>query len=180
MYWKDKANRSGVRFAASQETGRLKIGFSANYVQADYDRTTFNFYDESINQAAHIPLPELKDWKTNKFASPNGYYNDYYSNPYFRLDNYRTKYKDANINGNVELTYKFTPWLSAFNRFGAMNNSRTQKSTVGQFFHSTWAKNQATVPVPWDQGDGAGITRALTDLQGSVSDNSSTENLVEQ
>jgi len=178
IVWKDKANRSGVRFAASQEHGKLKIGFNINYVQADYDRTTFNFYDESINQAAHIPLPDLRDWKTNKFASPNGYYNDYYSNPYFRLDNYRTKYKDANINGNVELTYRFTPWLSAFDRFGAMNNSRTQKSTVGQFFHSTWAKSQAVVPAPWDQGDGSGITRALTDLQGSVSDNSSTENLV--
>ena len=56
--------------------------------------------------------------------------------------------------------------------------SRTQKSTVGQFFHSTWAKTQAKVPAPWDQGDGSGITRALTDLQGSVSDDSNTENLI--
>ncbi|MEO5945166.1 MAG: TonB-dependent receptor plug domain-containing protein, partial [Chitinophagaceae bacterium] len=175
---KDKSNRTGVRFAASQEYGKLKIGFSANYVQAKYDRTTFNFYDESINQAAHIPLPELRDWKTNKFASPNGYYNDYYSNPYFRLDNYRTKYQDANFNGNVEITYKITPWLSVSNKLNAMQNTRTQKSTVGQFFHSAWAKSKATVPVPFDQGDGSGITRALTDLQGSVSDNSNTENTV--
>ncbi len=176
---KDIAVRTGARFAASQEYGKLKLGFSAAYVQAKYDRTTFNFYDESINQAAHIPLPDLRDWKTNKFASPNGYYNDYFSNPYFRLDNYRTKYQDANISGNVELTYKITPWLTAFNRLAAMNNARTQKSTVGQFFHSVWAKSQATVPAPFAKpGDGSGITRALTDLQGSVSDNSNTQNLV--
>ena len=59
----DKAVRTGARFAASQEYGKLKIGFSANYVQVRYDRTTFNFYDESINQAAHIPLNEYRDWK---------------------------------------------------------------------------------------------------------------------
>ena len=174
----DKAYRTGVRFAASQEYGKLKIGFNANYVQAKYDRTTFNFYNESINQAAHIPLSEYRDWRNNKFAHPNAFYNDYFTNPYFRLDNDRTKYQDANFNGNVELTYKITPWLSVSEKMSAMNNSRTQKSTVAQFFHSVWAKTQAKVPAPWDQGDGSGITRALTDLQGSVSDNSNTENLV--
>jgi len=174
----DKANRTGARFAASQEYGKLKIGFSANYVQAKYDRTTFNFYNESINQAAHIPLADLRDWRTNKFAHPNAYYNDYYTNPYFRLDNDRTIYQDANFNGNVDITYKILPWLSIAEKFSAMNNTRTQKSTVAQFFHSAWAKSQAKVPVPWDQGDGSGITRALADLQGSVSDNSNSETTV--
>ncbi len=175
---KDKAQRTGARFAASQEYDKFKISFSANYVQARYDRTTFNFYNESINQSAHIPLPDLRDWRNNKFAHPNAYYNDYFTNPYFRLDNDRTKYEDANFNGTIEMTYRLTPWLSAYNKFSAMNNTRTQKSRVSQFFHSTWAKSQAKVPVPWDQADGSGITRALTDLQGSVSDNSNTENLL--
>lgn len=174
----DKAYRTGARFAASQEHGKLRIGFSANYVQAKYDRTTFNFYNESINQAAHIPLADMRDWRTNKFAHPNGYYNDYYTNPYFRLDNDRTKYQDANFNGSLDISYKLLPWLTISDKFNAMNNSRTQKSTVSQFFHSTWAKSRAMVPAQWDQGDGAGITRALTDLQGSVSDNSSTENML--
>ena len=174
----DKANRTGARFSASQEYEKLKIGFSANYVQARYNRTTFNFYNESINQAAHIPLNEYRDWRNNKFAHPNGYYNDYYTNPYFRLDNDRTRYQDANFNGSIELTYKILPWLSVFNKFSAMNNTRTQKSTVGQFFHSTWAKSGAVVPAPWDQGDGSGITRALTDLQGAVADFSGVENLI--
>jgi len=174
----DKVNRTGMRFAASQEYGNFKIGFSANYVQARYNRTTFNFYDESINQAAHIPLPDLRDWRNNKFANPNAYYNDYYNNPYFRLDNYRQRYQDANFNGTLELTYKILPWLSVFNKFSAMNNVRTRKNTVGQFFHSNHAKNVAKVPVPWDKNDGSGITRALTDVQGSVSDESNTENLI--
>ena len=174
----DKAVRTGARFSAAQEYGKLKVGFSANYVQVRYDRTSFNFYNESINQAAHIPLNEYRDWKTNKFAHPNAFYNDYYTNPYFRLDNDRRKYQDANFNGTFELTYKLTPWLTAYNKFSGMNNTRTEKATVGQFFHSAWAKNSAVVPAPWDQGDGSGFTRALTDLQGSVSDFSNTENLI--
>lgn len=174
----DKVNRTGARFAASQEYGKLKIGFSAAYAQAKYDRTTFDFYNESINQSAHIPLPDLRDWRNNKFASPNAYYNDYYTNPYFRLDNQRNKYQDANFSGNVELTYKLLPWLSAYNKFAAMQNTRTAKSTVGQFFHSTWAKSGAYVPTGWDKADGKGITRALTDFQGSVADASNTENIV--
>ena len=174
----DKSNRTGARFSASQEYGNLRIGFSANYVQVRYNRTSFNFYNESINQAAHIPLDQYRDWKTNKFAHPNAYYNDYFTNPYFRLDNDRRRYQDANFNGTFELTYKITPWLSVMNKFSAMNNVRTEKATVGQFFHSVWAKTQAKVPAQWDQGDGSGITRALTDLQGAVADFSNTENLL--
>jgi outer membrane receptor protein involved in Fe transport len=120
----------------------------------------------------------MRDWRTNKFASPNGYYNDYYTNPYFRLDNERTKYQDANFSGNVEVTYKILPWLSAYNKFAAMQNTRTQKATVGQWFHSTWAKSGAYVPTGWDQKDGKGITRAATDFQGGVADASNTENLL--
>ena len=161
-----KAQRNGARFAASTETGRLKAGFNANYVQAAYDRTTFDFYNETINQAGNIPLSTYRDWQHNKFGNPNGYYNDYYTNPYFRLDNERVKYQDANINGSGELTLKITSWLSANDRLSAMNNSRTQKNSVGKFIHSDYAKNLAYVPAGVDQGDGKGITRALTDFLG--------------
>jgi len=174
----DKATRTGARFAGTAETGKLKVGFSGNYTQAAYDRTTFDFYNETINQAGNIPLSTFRDWRNNKFASPNAYYNDYYTNPYFRLDNERVKYQDANVGGNVELTYKILPWLNAYNKIAIMNNSRTQKNSVGKFTHSDWAKSKAFVPVGVDQGDGAGITRAGTDFPGSVSDNISNENVI--
>jgi TonB-linked SusC/RagA family outer membrane protein len=174
----DKAQRNGARFAASTETGKLKAGFSVNYVQAAYDRTTFDFYNETINQAGNIPLSTYRDWQHNKFANPNGYYNDYFTNPYFRLDNERVKYQDANVNGSFDLTLKLTPWLSANNRAAAMNNTRTQKNSVGQFIHSDYAKKIAYVPAGVDKGDGAGITRAGTDFLGSVSDNINTENIL--
>ena len=174
----DKSLRNGIRLGATTETGRLKTGFNASYVQANYDRTTFDFYNESINQAGNIPLSTFRDWRTNKFASPNAWYNDYFTNPYFRLDNERTKYQDANITGTVDATYKIASWLNLYDKLSALNNSRTQKSTTGKFIHSDWAKNKAFVPVGIDQGDGLGITRAGTDFLGAVSDNINSENII--
>jgi TonB-linked SusC/RagA family outer membrane protein len=174
----DRSRRTGVRLSASNESGRLKAGFNLAYVQASYDRTTFDFYNESINQAAHIPMSKLRDWRNNKFASPNAFYNDYFTNPYFRLDNDRSKYGDANITGNVELNYKLASWINLYNKLGVLNNTRSQKNTVGKFTYSSWAKSKAYVPDPWDQDDGAGITRTITDLAGGVYDMNAVENIV--
>ncbi|MDQ6608439.1 MAG: SusC/RagA family TonB-linked outer membrane protein [Bacteroidota bacterium] len=174
----DKSNRTGLRFAAATEAGRFRAGFNAAYVQANFDRTTFDFYNETINQAAHIPLSQYRDWRNNKFASPNAYYNDYFTNPYFRLDNDRQVYADNNISGNLELNLKLASWLNIYDRVGAMNNTRQRTNTVAQFFHSDWAKTKAVVPAPFDRGDGNGITRALTDLQGSVFDQTTVENVI--
>ncbi|HTE10011.1 MAG TPA: SusC/RagA family TonB-linked outer membrane protein [Chitinophagaceae bacterium] len=174
----DVSKRNGARFAGTTESGRLRAGYTLAYVQQDFDRSTFDFYNESLNQAAHIPLSTMRDWQHYKFASPNAYYNDYYTNPYFKLDNERTRYKDANISGNIELNYKVTSWLNIYEKFNLANNSRTRKNTVGQFFYSPWAKTKAYVPAPFGTtaGDGTGITRTGTDIPGSVYDASVTEN----
>jgi TonB-linked SusC/RagA family outer membrane protein len=175
----DKSNRTGVRFAAGTQSGRLSAQFSAAYVQQNFNRTTFNFYNETLNQAAHVPLPDLKDWQNNKFANPNGYYNDYYNNPYFQLDNNRAKYGDYNISGNMELDFKINSWLNISDQIGITNNTRNRKNTTGKFIYSDWAKNDAFVPEPWEYAnDYDGIDRAGTDILGSVYDATSTENIL--
>jgi TonB-linked SusC/RagA family outer membrane protein len=175
----DKSNRTGVRFSAGTEAGRLSARFNAAYVQQNFDRTTHNFYFESLNQAAHIPLSQYKDWRNNKFANPNGYFNDYYNNPFFRLDNERQKYGDNNISGTVDLGFKINDWLNLSEQIGITNNTRNRKNTVGKFIYSDWAKNSAFVPSPWEAtNDYDGIDRAGTDILGSVYDAISTENIM--
>ncbi|MFN8357810.1 MAG: SusC/RagA family TonB-linked outer membrane protein [Spirosomataceae bacterium] len=175
----DKSNRTGVRLSATKEVGKLTSSFNASYTQAVYDRTSSDFYNDVLNQPANLPLYELRDWKTNKFASPNGYYNDYYNNPYFNADNNRRNYKDANISGNVSLVFKATPWLQLTNRLGIMNNSRTGKDYTGKFTYSDWAKNSAYIASPWTHDDDyPGIYRAISDIVGAVTDYSTTENVV--
>lgn len=175
----DKSERTGVRLASTKEYGKLSVGFNASYVQAGYDRTFSDFYFDIFNVAAHIPLNEMRDWQNNKFANPNGFYDDYYNNPYFNKDNNRQKYQDANIQGNFELNYKAFPWLNIYDKLGAMNNVRSGKSRTGKFLYSDWAKSKAFVPAPWDYAnDYDGIDRANTDILGGVSDFSNIENVL--
>jgi hypothetical protein len=121
----------------------------------------------------------MRDWRTNKFANPNGYYNDYYNNPYFNKDINRLRYKDANFSGSFDVTYKVRPWMQLYNRLGIMNNSRTGKNTVEKFTYSDWARDEAYIPAEWGHDDDyPGIYRAISNVLGSVSDYSSTENVV--
>jgi TonB-linked SusC/RagA family outer membrane protein len=175
----DKSERNSVRLASSKESGNLKVGFNAAYVQGTYDRTTSDFYFDMLNVAGHIPISQYRDWRNNKFANPNGFYDDYYNNPYFNADNNRQVYSDANISGALELNYKFLPWLSANNHLGVVNNSRNRKNYTSKFLYSPYAKNTAYVPAPWDwANDYDGIDRANTDILGSVLDQVSTENVI--
>ena len=175
----DKSERTGARLTATREYGKLNAGFNASYTQASYDRTSADFYNDVINQPANLPLSDLRDWQNNPLANPNGFYNDYYNNPYFNADNNRARYKDANIQGNLNLTYKATPWMTITERLGIMNNSRTGKNTTGKFLYSDWAKSKSFIPAPWYfDGDGTGIYRAISDVLGSVNDYANTENVI--
>ncbi len=176
---RDKSERTGVRLSATKEYNKLSSSFTASYTQAAFDRTSSDFYFNILNQPANLPLNTLKDWRTNEFANPNGYYNDYYNNPYFDADNNRSNYKDANISGNFSVAYKALDWLQFSNRLGVMNNSRTGKNFTGKFLYTDYAKNVAFVPAPWEYAnDYDGIDRAGTDILGSVFDYSSTENVI--
>ncbi|GAB3887928.1 SusC/RagA family TonB-linked outer membrane protein [Spirosoma agri] len=175
----DKSVRTGTRLSATKEYGKLTASFNAGYVQGVYNRTSADFYSGVLNQPANLPLGDLRDWQNNPLANPNGFYNDYIQNPYFDADNNRLNYKDANINGNLSLTFKATDWLSLTNRVGIMNNSRTGKNTTGKFTYSDWAKTKSFIPSPFFRdGDGTGIYRALSDIPGSVEDYSGTENVI--
>ncbi|GAB3940368.1 SusC/RagA family TonB-linked outer membrane protein [Spirosoma harenae] len=175
----DKSERTGARVSGTKEVGKLTATFNAAYTQAAYDRTSSDFYNDVLNQPANLPLSDLRDWQGNKFANPNGFYNDYYNNPYFNADNNRMKYKDSNLNGTVSATLRPTSWLSITERLGMMNNSRIGKNTTGKFLYSDWAKSKSFIPAPFFRdGDGTGIYRAITDILGGVTDYSGTENVI--
>ncbi len=175
----DEARRTGVRVAATKESDKFRIGFNAAYVQKTVDATTSDFYFDILNVAAHVPISQLRDWQNNKFANPNGFYDDYYNNPYFNKDNNRQKYQDVNLSGNIEAGYKLFPWLNIYNRFGLISNSRTRKNTTGKFTYTDYAKNKAFVPAPWAYtNDYDGIDRAGTDNPGAVFDAITNENVV--
>jgi TonB-linked SusC/RagA family outer membrane protein len=170
---KDQYQRNSIRFNTSRDFGKFSTNAQINYIRREADYTNANYFFFVINSASHIPLSELRDWKNNKFANPNAFFNDYYNNPYFELDNNRGRSVQNTLYTNLQLDYKINKWASLVNRTGITNASSDAKNWTGQFKYSEWAKHDAFVPAPFPN-DYNGINRAGTDIAGSVGDNAGT------
>jgi TonB-dependent SusC/RagA subfamily outer membrane receptor len=146
---KDVNRRMSVHAAGNKEYNRFKAAYSVNYTKGNYEVSDgANFgngrdYDpiwNLVNTPANIPVSRFKNWRTDYWSSPDGYFNDYYSNPYFMIDNFRKKGKNEDIFGNLELNFKATNWLTFTYRLGATVSSQTYKSTQAALTYGDFAK----------------------------------------
>jgi TonB-linked SusC/RagA family outer membrane protein len=146
---KDVNRRVSLRMAATKEYNKFKASYSINYTKGNYDVTAgssfgngrdYTVYWNLINTPMQIPLTRFKDWRNDFFSSPDGYFNDYYSNPYFMIDNFRQKGRTEDIFGNVELNYKASDWLNFTYRLGATISNATSKATGGALQYGPFAK----------------------------------------
>jgi TonB-linked SusC/RagA family outer membrane protein len=151
---KDENHRVSVRMRAEKEYNRIKASFNLAYTRTDYNITTQPDRDHSpywllINTPMQIPITRFKNWNaaytdytesSAYWSNPNGYFNDYYSNPYFIIDNYRTAGRGDNLLGNVELNYRATNWLKFTYRIGGTVSNDVAKSTRGYWKYSDFAK----------------------------------------
>ena len=165
----DKNHRTVIKASSNKEYGKLTTSFSVSYTRGYYDVTSGSGstapYYLLLNTPMEIPITKYKNWKTDYWASPNGYFNDYYMSPYFAIDNYRGTGQSDDVLGNVQLDYKITPWLSATYRIGAQISSSTSQYTQGQFVYSDFAKNS-----------GMSIAKS-GDIGAAVSDGSQTSSV---
>ena len=168
----DQYNRTTFRFNAGKAFGKFKASFDASYAVDRTERTTANFMFLVYNTPIWFPLDNYRDWRNNKFANPNGYFNDYYDNPYFAADNNRRDSRNNYFNGNLTLEFKPLEWLGATYRLGTAVTNGFGKDYTGKFTYTTWAKTQAYT---FDDqfNDYNGIYRARNDVLGSVADYSS-------
>lgn len=152
---KDINRRQSIRMASSKEYGKFKASFNINYTKGNYDVTAgssfgngrdYTVYWNLINTPMQIPVTRFKEWRDPKsWGHPDNYFNDYYSNPYFMIDNFRAKGRSEDIFGNVELNFKATNWLSFTYRLGATISSVNQKATGGAFTYSQFAKDHKAI-----------------------------------
>src|SRR5258706_2831742 len=86
----DKGRRDVLRVGGSKTYGIFSANYSFSYTYKTTDYTnTGDVYQLVMNTPAHVPLTKLKDWRNDKFADVNGFYNDYFDNPYWDIDNIR-------------------------------------------------------------------------------------------
>ncbi|HEX2845918.1 MAG TPA: SusC/RagA family TonB-linked outer membrane protein [Chitinophagaceae bacterium] len=133
---KDKYNRAQMRFNGSRKISKaISVNYSINYIQNRYDLTTqtSTIYNNLLNTPAWAPLKSFQNWQTDKWASPELYYNDYYLNPYFYVDNYRQKTRNDYLTGNVEFSWKPATWIDVVYRAGLTTRNQSAKSWVGMY-----------------------------------------------
>lgn len=138
---KDKFDRNTFRLNASRELGKLSVGFNVSYSLKRVDATSNLTRDNSVywnvfNTSVLAPITQYKDWRNDEFANPNGYYNAFYFNPYYVLDNNRTKNSEDYIIGNLDLGYKLFDWLNIQYRIGTTNISQSSLTTQDKFVYS--------------------------------------------
>ena len=157
----DKYNRFSLRVNGTKDLGnKVDLAFTANYVQNRYDLSTAtgSAFNALLQSPSQVPITSYSDWRTNPFANPNGYYNDYYENPYFQLDNNRQNVRNDYLTGNVELKYNIAKWVKVTGRVGISTRNASNKSHEGVFAFTDYTK---------------GISSSKTDIAGSVGDGSS-------
>lgn len=175
---KDKFDRNVLRMNAGRTYGKVNLSFDATYTWDNADRTNTDFYFFALNTSTWVPTKDLKDWKNNKFADPSGYYNDYYNNPWWLLDNVRFTTKNNYFNGNAKIVYKVNNDLSFTGRLAMATTNSAQTTTSNPYTYSGWAKSGAFVNYFNNNYDryltGLGRSVARTAVPGSMGESSST------
>ncbi|MGO2356703.1 MAG: SusC/RagA family TonB-linked outer membrane protein [Mesonia sp.] len=134
----DKYNRNTFRFNGSKTLGDLTLSVNTSYFRDDtsvsgqqigaQDRPLYWFI---LNTPNNIPLSNYRDWRNNKFANPDGYYNGYYENPFWAVDNNRDNDKSGRFTSNISAEWQANEWLSFTGRMGI-----NTLSTIGKEYRN--------------------------------------------
>jgi len=92
-----------------------------------------------INTPANFNLRDYKDWQNDPFSNPNGYFNAYYGNPWWQIDQARLDEKNGDLLANLALNFKPTEWLNLTARGGISRNDYNAKYTRAGFVFAPWA-----------------------------------------
>jgi TonB-linked SusC/RagA family outer membrane protein len=159
----DKYKRYSFRVNIDREVGeKVKVFVGANYIHNQYDISSApgTAYNDVLMSPAQVDITNYRDWRNNPFANPNGYFNEYYDNPYFTLQNNRQNTKNSYFQGSFDLRYSPIDKLTFIGRIGLSTRNVFSKFTTGKFTFSDYTKDPL----------GANSGSSKTDIAGSVGD----------
>lgn len=152
----DEGHRDVFRIGGARNYGIFSADYSVSYAYKKLSTTnTDEVYSNVLNTPAHVPLTSLSDWKNNKFADLNGFYNDYYDNPYWSIANQRNNTVDNNLTGNLQLSLQATKWLTFSYRAALTNLSSKYTFTQQPKSYSLYARTDKRVV--YSKPDGTGV-----------------------
>ena len=151
---KDKNRRSGFRVAGARTTGIFRADYSMGFTQTNTDLSGDEYFQQRpvywnvLNTPAEIDLTNYKDIVNNKFANHNGYFNGYYPNPYWAIENSRDQTRKDDLLGSATVGLNPVEWLDISYRGGLIYSTRDKSYfRNGVVFDSYYADND-----PWGAG----------------------------
>lgn len=138
----DNFTRASIRLNGSRRVGtKVHLNYGLSYLQNRYDVTSAitTIYDQFLNMPGNIPITLFKNWQTNEYANPNGYYNPWYSNPYFTAANNRALTNNDYLTGSLELHYTPLSWLDLMSSTGLTMKTNTYQAHTNSFNYTAYA-----------------------------------------
>lgn len=138
----DKFTRASIRLNGSRKVGtKVHFNYGLSYLQNRYDLTTAlgSIYDQFLNMPGNIPITKFKNWKTDEYANPNGYYNPWYGNPYFTAANNRGLTNNDYVTGSLDLHFTPFTWLDIVSTTSLTMRTQTYKSYTNSFQYTDYA-----------------------------------------
>jgi TonB-linked SusC/RagA family outer membrane protein len=152
----DKNRRTGVRMAGGRTSGIFHAEYTIGFTQTNTNTSGGEpfqgrpVYWNVLNTPAEIDLTLYKDIENNKFANHNGYFNAYYPNPYWQIDNSRNVTRKENVLGSALVSLNPAPWIDISYRAGLTFESRADNS-----YRNGVTYNSYMVTDPWQAGHNA-------------------------
>jgi TonB-linked SusC/RagA family outer membrane protein len=161
----DKYKRYSFRINVDREvTKTIKAQISTNYIYNNYDisHQVGTAYNDVLMSPGQVDITKYSDWRNDPFANPNGYFNEYYDNPYFTLSNNRRDTRNSYFQGALDLRWNPLTPLTFIGRIGLSTRNVFTKDWSGKFTYSDYTKSISG--------------SSKTDSPGFVSDQASFEN----
>jgi TonB-linked SusC/RagA family outer membrane protein len=140
----DKYKRYSVRANVVRHIYKnLTASFNTNFIanRTDQSSVTGNAYQNLLMSPAQVDVTKYEDWQNNPFANPNGYFNEYFQNPYFTLSNNRWEARNDYLQGNMELKWNPIAPLTFTYRVGMSGRNLSGKVYTGKFTYTDYTKS---------------------------------------
>ncbi|WDF55270.1 SusC/RagA family TonB-linked outer membrane protein [Mucilaginibacter sp. KACC 22063] len=132
----DKFRRNTVKLSGSSQLNNKfnisgSLQYNRNITNTSFQGTTgaTGVYNSILNVSRQIDLSQLKDWRNNPFATPDGFFDAYYPNPYYALENNRFNSKLDHVLGNMQIGFDPFKWLNITYRLGTDITTDNRKQT---------------------------------------------------
>jgi TonB-linked SusC/RagA family outer membrane protein len=156
IVFNDKSSRNVGRFNGGVHFGNFSAQGGISYAHRDVDQAGLVYgggtqyrpvFWSVINQPPNIDLKTVKNVDGNVYDNPSGYINQYYTNPWYQVFHSRAKQHINTLISNLQLDYKFTPWLAFTARSGYNKTTTNDPSNIDSFSYTKYAASD-----PWGAG----------------------------